>query len=423
VLSARAVTRLLTPRDLPVRLGGYSEGECAVRVESDLEVNCVAISDGSETLVLVSLDLLYVTHALRERVTRGLADLGIQSQALFISASHTHHAPAIDETKPLLGEPETEYRDSIATTIVESIRDALTGPRSTVEVRVATGEASIGENRRRRRLVRLTKRGLRINEVATGPNPDGPTDSAVSVVELRTEGGTLAFIWSAACHPTEIGTGKLVSAHWPGVVNRKLRGLHASESDATNGPAVLFMQGFCGDVRPPSGERPRGLMAALRRIRLGRTFAPLSEKEYSRWSESAADDVCAIALRTSELARPNSLDCARTEKPATDFANGAEGLPPVSFHRVSLGDIVIIGVSAEPVSGYASQLRALVPDKLVIPVGYIDHVVGYWPTAEMYSEGGYEVTGHCSSFAITSCRPDIEEQVIRGCREVLLATP
>ncbi|MEI2715410.1 MAG: hypothetical protein V9E98_00100 [Candidatus Nanopelagicales bacterium] len=125
MLEARAVRRTITPERLPIELGGYAQGERASSIDSDLEMNCVALTDGVETAVIVSLDLLYVTHALRKAVLAGVADAGVDDSSLFMAASHTHYAPAIDETKPLLGTPDIGFRDQMLSTIVEAIRDAV----------------------------------------------------------------------------------------------------------------------------------------------------------------------------------------------------------------------------------------------------------------------------------------------------------
>ena len=199
---------------------------------------------------------------------------------------------------------------------------------------------------------------------------------------LRSGDRTLAYLWSAACHPTGLADGDKISAHWPGVVRETLRGRGTLQHPGASNLPVLFFQGFSGDVRPPSGGTKTGFAAAtLQRLRLGPTFAPLDAMEYAEWSQSVADHIARIAAQCTPHTESLALSCARIELPASRFALGADSLPPVSFQRVTVGDITFVGVSAEPVSGYARQLRSLMPGKQVIPVGCIDHVIGYWPTA------------------------------------------
>ena len=186
---------------------------------------------------------------------------------------------------------------------------------------------------------------------------------------------------------------------------------------------VLFLQGFSGDVRPPSGRAKRGPVThLLRHIRLGPGFEPLDTDEYWQWAGAAARQVAAMSLDCAPLVGEPSLGCARIELPASQFASGAEGLPSVSFQRITAGKIVLVGASAELVSGYAPLVRAMVPDMHIIPVGCIDHVIGYWPTHEMFRDGGYEVVHHCLSLGIAACDPNIEAKVLQQFARILTGT-
>lgn len=419
-LVARAVCKAITPANLPVALGGYSVGQRGVRIDSPLEVNCLCLRDGETTIVIVTLDLLYVTQALREVVLAKVRSLGLTGEDIFMAASHTHYAPAIDSTKPLLGEPDSEYLHRTAATVVDAIRDAVLGRKENVAVEVRRGEAPIGINRRKRRAVRILRTGVEFHRVGMCPNPTGPTDPLTTVVSFKADGRTVAQLWSAACHPTGYPDASCVSAHWPGVVREHLRDLEGVA--AAERTPVLFLQGFSGDVRPPSGSgapKPAPMKTALNRLRLGRTFENPDAQEYASWANGAARQVEQIARLAPDATAGSSLAVSRTELPATRFARGAEGLPPVSFHRVSIGPLTIVGASAELVSGYASKVRDLAPDQHVIPVGCIDHVIGYWPLRHMFQEGGYEVVHHCPSFGIEACDPDIEAIVMQEFERLL----
>ena len=73
----------------------------------------------------------------------------------------------------------------------------------------------------------------------------------------------------------------------------------------------------------------------------------------------------------------------------------------VEFHAIHLNDdIIILGVSAEVVSEYGLKLQAMHLDKIIIPVGCVGTVFGYWPTKTMLKEGGYEVTQFQKKFSL-----------------------
>lgn len=406
--------RVITPVDLPVVLGGHTGGSYSSRVDSDLEVNVLCLEDGMKRIVLISLDLLYVTQDLRCIILQGLQCLGLDEASVFTAASHTHSAPAIDRTKPLLGTPDGEYLHFVAEQTIACVRECLTAPSPEVRVTAQRGRVNIGTNRRYARVLRFSREGVQWNRVGMAPNASGITDPTVTIIQVRSGGQMIACIWSAACHPTGIPDRHQVSSDWPGKVRDGLRLAFGSGT-----LPILFFQGFSGDVRPPSGTTDRGLPRLLRRALLGPVFASMTWTEYLEWARSVTLEVCQI-LRTVPIEiMGTELSSTRLSAPALLFAGGAESLPSVSFHMVRIGTIDIVGASAELVSGYAYMLREMSPRRLVVPVGCIDHVIGYWPTAQMISEGGYEVDGHCQSFGITRCAESIQERVLQGFDELL----
>lgn len=403
----QAERRIITPQESGIVLGGNAGGRVSRGVDSDLEVNVLCLADGGALAVLVSLDALYVTADLRASVLRGVAPLGVQDADLFLCASHTHYAPALDVSKPLLGRPNQTYQEYVARQTIACIEDCLHSMASEVRVSLTRSHLNIGVNRRLKRRLKLSKNGLTVNKMVMAPNPEGTTDPVVDLVQVVSGEEVLACIWAASCHPTGLPDPHYVSADWPGRVRDGLRTALSVES-----LPVLFLQGFSGDVRPPSGHGRTDLLGRLRRVIQGAAFLPMSWEEYSSWSESVTSQVVGL-LETRAISTASSgLERVRTTVPATNFlSSGGGDLPPVSFHRIRIGTLEVVGASAELVSSYAPALRDLASDAQVIPVGCIDHVIGYWPTKQMMTEGGYEVAGHCIYFGIQGCSPDLEEQV------------
>ncbi len=84
--------------------------------------------------------------------------------------------------------------------------------------------------------------------VRQAPWPDGPRDETVHVLEARAADGSVpALLWQYACHPVCNPERLRVSAEFPGVVRQRLR------RDLGPETAVLYLQGFSGDIRPCSG--------------------------------------------------------------------------------------------------------------------------------------------------------------------------
>jgi hypothetical protein len=175
---------------------------------------------------------------------------------------------------------------------------------------------------------------------------------------------------------------------------------------------VLFFQGFSGDVRPPSIATYRDSL--VRRFRLGPHFRDFSPDEFTKWSGSLADVVSTadpVATPTPGAYDDCRLLNRRIEVPAAEFFEGADPAASITFHRVSLGPLRLVGVGAEPVSAYQGVLEAYPGDSHSLGVGCLDGVNGYLPTSKQLREGGYEAGEFCRAFGLVSVRPDVEASV------------
>jgi len=81
---------------------------------------------------------------------------------------------------------------------------------------------------------------------------------------------------------------------------------------------------------------------------------------------------------------------------------------------------VLVFVSAEVVSSYALKLQKQYPNKIIIPVACVGTVFGYWPTAAMCQEKGYEVTGFLKGFSLTGKFKPLLEDVFLDSIEGLI---
>ena len=68
-------------------------------------------------------------------------------------------------------------------------------------------------------------------------------------------------------------------------------------------------------------------------------------------------------------------------------------------------------MSAEVVSAYSLKIQAMFPNKIIMPVGCVGSVFGYWPTRKMLKEGGYEVVKFKKKFSLEG---DFIEENIEG---------
>ena len=67
-----------------------------------LEANLLLLKSGGSQILIISLDALYPGARLRSDIIEGLKGI-VNDESLFLSSSHTHNAPMLDESKPFLG--------------------------------------------------------------------------------------------------------------------------------------------------------------------------------------------------------------------------------------------------------------------------------------------------------------------------------
>ena len=370
-----------------------------------LELNALLLRAPGQSVAILTADLLFVTTELKARLLDAVgARLGVDEASLLVAASHTHTAPGVDPSKPRLGACDPNYTARVAVRGAELLGRLASIDPVSCHVDYRTGSADHAINRRR-----PGYRGMR-----NAPNPAGPRDETVHLVTFSDPTDRpLAVLWSYACHPIGFPGTTRVSADFPGVVRRALREAHGAELP------VLFLQGFAGDVRPRETGPTRRFGRRLVELVVGPLFAPFSAAEYAAWAGGLAERVVGVARGALRTRRSVVPVCRRERIALSALVAGATGGREVSFQRVSLDPAFhFLAVSAEPVTAYGALLRRMCPGA-VLPVGYIDSVFGYLPTATMLGERGYEDSGFMPPFGLTGrFRPEFE-QVVRGTWERL----
>ena len=115
----------ITPTE-PQPLAGY--GNCHRRMPDQiildpLYATCIAISDGKETVLLFTMDLIHngdrSTNAIRAAIEK---ELGIPGNRVMLQGTHTHSAPDLWASQM---ECMTRYLEQVVSACVEAAREAL----------------------------------------------------------------------------------------------------------------------------------------------------------------------------------------------------------------------------------------------------------------------------------------------------------
>jgi neutral ceramidase len=408
MLTAGLCRVVITP---PIGIGmtGFAGRGPSEGVQDDLTATALALSDGERSLALVTLDLLYLPAGLVACVREAAARrTGLPPDAIHLLCSHTHYGPEVGNDTDPPNDEVAAYREDMTRKVVGAVAAAWAGRRE-ARFAVATGECRIGVNRRERRPD---------GQIVLGQNPAGPCDRELHVARLdAADGSPLATIVGFACHPVSHGgRWTQLSADFPG----RMR----TAAEALTGSPCLFIQGAAGNINPVQMEHSYeparrlgtilgaavvqayeaaqpdvvGTVATLRAdlplpamtfpdVPAGQAAVAALEAEHRRLVESGA---AAGSLWWCEhrVKRARAmLDSRETGQP----------LPPVpaEVSAFRIGPVAAVTVPGELFCEIGMRIKAASPLPYTLIAGYTNGSVGYLPTMEAYSEGGYEVTHAC----------------------------
>jgi len=219
-----AALQIITPPGTVELAGlGYYLNRTSERVRDDLTCTALVISDGTNSIALLALDLMYNDASFTKKIrARAAAMTDLRPEAICVNFSHSHNAP----TAGLIigaGERDCSYLDSVAETSAAAIFDAW---KRRQPARLFVGQGDL--------------HGMTFNRT----RQNGPVDTRVSVLRAdTTDARPLAVAVNFHSHCTAHMETDLraVSRDWPGEVVDQIEA-------AFPGATALYLQGTCGDV-------------------------------------------------------------------------------------------------------------------------------------------------------------------------------
>lgn len=410
-LSAGSIS--ITPEN-PIDLVGFQGQERLSRsIHLPIEANALLLEKDGGKCLIISLDLLYVGDQLRDRLLVQISERFRQDQ-VFLSATHTHFAPGTDRTKPKLGNTKDEYLDFIAARLSQLVERLENDVRSPVQLILCEGSAHPGNVSRRKFIWVIGKKGFPVRKMHMVPDLKAPVDNMIRIVKAVDINGCLkAVLWGYSCHPSAFPNMDTITSEFPGVVRRDLRKIDERLP-------VLFMQGFSGDVRAKlfsssrNSNRKMSITKVVVRVLQVKEFGTDSLDAWNEWARQLSKAVIALTQEGDYHMLEGPLKASRLSIPVT--ALGLDSNARLFIHGVSLGPLILVGVSAEVTNHYLGIARQTFRGKEVFPVGCIDNVIGYLPENKMIREGGYEADGFRYYFDVNG---DFQRDIERPIRELM----
>ncbi|MBN1883246.1 MAG: hypothetical protein JW885_13850 [Deltaproteobacteria bacterium] len=403
-LQAAATVVDITP-DIGSPLGGYllrqgvSQG-----ILDPIYARLLYVSNGSESVLLVSLDFIYVMGEWSDRCARTVGEaVGVEPGRVVVWAVHTHSGPGVFRSAPVgwEGDGEGRYLERVTEHITRAARGL---PGKAVPAALRIGSAAVGNI------------GTHRNE------PERAVDDELVFARFVDEsGGTIARLVNYGCHPTALGPDNLLfSADFVGA------GL--SRLDAKGG-VFLFLNGGSGDVSTRFtrrdtdrvGERDRfgEILAAAalaarenekqisgRAVSIQKTAVTVAYRKYPdvevarRAFDRAEEALARERGRGADPGRLRRLESVREGTLATLLLSGMGG-PRAHFgdrsmdtavSLVEIGGLLIVFFPGEVMSETALDLKKNSGMPLMV-CGYAGDYFGYLARSSGDNSGGEDENG------------------------------
>lgn len=422
---------------LGIAVSGYFVERYADGILDDLEANCLALSVGQTKTLLIAFDLLgpktECYDMFRESISKAT---GIATDAIFISATHTHTGPIVDH-----GSDDAKIQEYLKFLCNRVTDVAVIALQDMKPARMGWGIGQANNVAFVRRF-RMKDGSIQTNPGVNNPDivePIGSIDERVNVLRFDREGAETIVLANFGNHPDVVG-GCSISGDWPSMTRRTVE-------KVLENTKCIFFNGAQGDVNHvnvhPKGGDFNGMFHDFDGVSRGYAHAQHIAnvvtgavlQVYEKVSYLDVDTIKTMShvfQLASNMPNPEDLPNARyinqmhldgkdAELPykgmmlTTVVAEAQRMLRlehgPDSFRMelsgVAIGPVVLVGIPGEPFNDIGLGIKDSEGWDVILPCCLTNGYIGYFPTMNAYTEGGYEARS--SSFKAGVAERIIEE--------------
>lgn len=226
-------------------LAGFFHLRIGTRTRDALYAKAMVIRNGTETVAIVSLDIICVDALFVDKAKVLIAqETGIAPDHVSISATHTHTGPEVRQVGNKVPRNE-EWLAELPRKIADVVHEAA---NQAVSCTLRLGNANV-DGYVFNRLYRLSngKEKMGRGPIADAEilGPAGTTDPNIITLSAVDEEGKLrGVVVNLGMHPVTVAGSEadFFSADWPGSMSSHLSAVYGTEM------VTLFLQGACGDT-------------------------------------------------------------------------------------------------------------------------------------------------------------------------------
>jgi neutral ceramidase len=377
VLKAGMAKIDITP-DNPVKLYGYANRKTnSEGVHDPLSARAVVFENNGKKFVLISSDLGSYGGEVFTTMQKSIMEkFNLKESEIFLSTIHSHSSPILS-LSPERGDPSNiEYTNNLQKKLLTVIGEAIKNLKP-VFTGTGIGYSPVGSNRREMRPD---------GSIVLGRNPYGPTDKEVLVMKIATPDGTpVGAVYDYATHSTALGSKNLQ-------ISGDVLGISAQFVEKILGKNVIspVFAGASGNIDPwyrvlPEFNNEPGwipepvLLATLLGEEVVTVFRGIKVVNPGGEIKSSFE----------------TLQCPRKKQPENKNVpdNEKETTVPVNITVARIGDdVAFVGFNVEMLTEIGMKIKSGSPYKYTFIITHCNGSSGYLPPAELYKEGGYEVT-------------------------------
>lgn len=396
----------ITP-GLGCHMAGYFNDRIADHIHDPLFAKAIAISDGSKTIGLITLDIIglpvKVVAQAKEMIA---AQTGVPADCVLIASTHTHTGPAVSAT---LGTPaEPGYAESLPKKIADAFAMASKHLRP-VEVAHASGDCHDEVHNRR---WHMKDGSVRMNPGYCNPEAiksAGPTDPELGLLIIREKDSRrpLALYANLALHYAGNTQHTWISADYFGEFAAAMQRL-AGESfmvamangcqgninncdftrPARKAPEPYFNQRRVANVVAAEAWKQWCLLREEAFVSDATLDASLVMLPFQRRQASAAELAAAQKLLNADDHSDDMAWIYAREVVMLEKEKPLAWEVPVQVLRV--GTLAIVGLHGEVFVEIGLEIKKQSPFPRTLVVGMANGSAGYIATDQALAEGSYE---------------------------------
>ncbi|MCB1120262.1 MAG: neutral/alkaline non-lysosomal ceramidase N-terminal domain-containing protein [Verrucomicrobiae bacterium] len=388
------MSRIKITPEVPLPMSGYaSRTDPFTSVKQDIWAKALVLEDETgHRVAIITTDLVGIYADISPAIYAGITEkTGIKREDVLLTWSHTHSAPrlTLESGTSKISRDAVAYTKKFQNQVIHIV-DVATRSLQPVDLNWGTGFIPFVMNRRQR-----TPTGIRLN-----PNPSGHVDRSMPCMKISTTSGELmAVLFQVACHNTTLGGDNYaLCGDYSGFAQKEIEDLYP-------GANAMFMTGCAGNANP----YPRGTMEIAEEH--GHTVAMEVSRmlEGEELSKIEGPVTTALGMAHLPLQPAKPLDELRdiaakgpnwkkgnASKMLQILESGAK-LPthydaPVAVWQFGK-DLTLVSLSGEVVSGYVLETQKAIGHQKLWVSAYAHDYFGYFPTAQIVRDGGYESRG------------------------------